>query len=382
MTTIMPPTRASAPDGAPTCSPPTPPPVDPGEAVADPQQPRELHSRTLDDVASLAGAMAGSFAMVWLLYERILPLQGVLGMVICWYLVFLALYTAISAMGNPRPVVVDRLAAAVMHGGAGVVGFALVSTVVFTFVRGGPALLHLNMYSQDMAGVRPTASLKHGGVLHAIAGSLIEIGIGVSVALPFGVGTALFMTEVGGRLARVVRTIIEAMTALPDIVAGLFIYMVMIILLGFPRSGLPAGLALAVMMTPIIARSADVVLRVVPGGLREAGLALGASHWRTVWQVVLPTARPGLATALILGVARGIGETAPVLMTSGASTFLNLDPTSQAMNSLPLFAFTAVRSGQPIFIERGFGAASILLAIVLVLFITARRLARQRGGRR
>ena len=106
------------------------------------------------------------------------------------------------------------------------------------------------------------------------------------------------------------------MTALPSIVAGLFVYTVLIVALGFPRSGFAAAMALSVMMLPIIARAADVVLRVVPGGLREASLALGASRWRTVWHVVLPTARPGLATALILGVARGVGETSPVLLTS------------------------------------------------------------------
>lgn len=111
------------------------------------------------------------------------------------------------------------------------------------------------------------------------------------------------MSEVGGRFSRVVRTVVEAMTALPSIVAGLFIYSVFIVALGLPRSGLAAALAIGVMMLPIIARAADVVLRVVPGGLREAGLALGASRWRTVWYVVLPTARPGLATACILGIA-------------------------------------------------------------------------------
>jgi phosphate transport system permease protein len=135
------------------------------------------------------------------------------------------------------------------------------------------------------------------------------------------------------------------------------------------------------MMLPIIARSADVTLRVVPGGLREAGLALGASQFQTVWRVVLPTARSGLATALILGIARAVGETAPVLITSGASTFFNVNPTTDPMNSLPLFIYTAVRSGENVFITRGFAAAAVLLAIVLVLFIIVRYLARPRVGR-
>jgi phosphate transport system permease protein len=235
------------------------------------------------------------------------------------------------------------------------------------------------MYVQDMSGVRPQDPLSRGGVLHAVVGSMIEVGIAVTVTLPLGIGTAVFMTEVGGRLGRVVRTVVEAMTALPSIVAGLFVYTALIVTLHFPRSGFAAAMAISLMMLPIIARAADVVLRVVPGGLREAGLALGATHWRTVWHVVLPTARPGLATALILGIARAVGETSPVLLTSGASTYFNADPLHNTMNSLPLFVYFAVRSGQPIYIARGFGAASLLLALVLILFVVARRLARQRG---
>jgi phosphate transport system permease protein len=171
------------------------------------------------------------------------------------------------------------------------------------------------------------------------------------------------------------------MTALPSIVAGLFIFTVFIIALGYPRSGLAAALAISVMILPIIARAADVVLRVVPGGLREASLALGASRWRTVWHVVLPTARPGLATAVILGVARGVGETSPVLLTSGAAAFLVKNPTDGVMNSLPLFIYSNVRSGEPVAIERAFAAATALLFLVLVLFTIARLLARPRRGK-
>jgi phosphate transport system permease protein len=121
---------------------------------------------------------------------------------------------------------------------------------------------------------------------------------------------------------------------------------------------------------------------VVPGGLRAAGLALGASQWQTVWRVVLPTARPGLATAVILGVARSIGETSPVLLTSGASTYFNANPFQDPMNSLPLFVFSSVRSGESLYIARGFGAAAVLLALVLVLFVITRFVARQKGSTR
>jgi phosphate transport system permease protein len=260
---------------------------------------------------------------------------------------------------------------------------ALCSTVVFIFARGARALPHLNMYVDDMSGVGPRDPFTRGGILHAIVGSLIQVGIAVLVTVPLGIGTAVFMTEIGGRFARVVRTVVDAMTALPSIVAGLFIYTTLIVGLGIQRSGFAAAMALSVMMLPIIARAADVVLRVVPGGLREAGLALGASRWRTVWHVVLPAARPGLATALILGVARGVGETSPVLLTSGSASFLVTDPTHGVMNSLPLFIFSTVRSGEPIYIARAFGAAAVLMALVLSLFVTARLLVRppRPGGR-
>jgi phosphate transport system permease protein len=296
--------------------------------------------------------------------------------VVSWFLLGLVVTAVTAAMHGGWIEVKDRVAAAVITGGALSVGVALVSTVGFVFLRGWEPLTHLNFLTDDMSGVGPKDAFDRGGIAHAILGSLIQLGIGLAITLPLGIGTAVFMTEVGGRFARLVRTIVEAMTALPSIVAGLFVYTVFIIMLGQPRSGLAAGLAIAVMMLPIIARAADVVLRVVPGGLREASLALGASRWKTVWHVVLPTARPGLATAVILGSARGVGETSPVLITSGAAAFFVTDPVGGAMNSLPLFIYSNVRSGEEQAIDRAFGAASVLLMLVLLLFVIARVLAR------
>ena len=363
-----------------------PPDVAPPLAAAPAELPRErpraLRTRTADEWSSLCGSLAGSLALVWLVFERILAWSGTLGFLLCWYFAFLALFAAVTAMSNPRPVVVDRLASATVHVAALIVAVALGSTLLYTMWQGIPALLHLNFFSQDMSGVRPTDPLTSGGVLHAIVGTLIEVAIAVAISLPLGIGTAVYMTEVDGGLSRTVRTVVEAMTALPDILAGLFIYTTLIVAFGFPRTGLAAALALAVTMIPIIARSAEVVLRVVPGGLREAGLALGSSQWATVRRVVLPTAKSGLATALILGMARAVGETAPVLIASGASTFLNFSPVENPMNSLPLFIYTAVRSGEPQAISRGFGAATLLLGLVLVLFVVTRFLARQKVGRR
>lgn len=350
---------------------------DPGPSA---DRPRPVVVRTLDDRLALWGSLAGSGAFVWVAYERLLPFSGTVGFILCWYVTFLVLYGAVSALSHPRPVVWDRLATAVVHGGAAVVLIAVFSTIIYTFAEGWHALVHLNFFTHDMAAVAGSDPLNRGGIKHAIVGTLIELGIAIVVSLPLGVGTAVFITEVGGRFARVVRTVVEAMTALPDILAGLFIYTTLIVGLGVEKSGFAGAMALSVMMLPIIARSAEVVLRVVPGGLREASLALGAARWRAVWQVVLPTARAGLATALILGVARGVGETAPVLLTSGASSFFNANPLHQPMNSLPLFIYTAWTGGAS-YAPRLWGAASVLLGVVLILFVTARLVARSRPGR-
>jgi phosphate transport system permease protein len=339
---------------------------------------RHTRSRTREDDANLVGATAASLATTWLLYEEVLPFSGKVGFVIAWYVVFLLFYAGITGLTRPRHVVIDRLVTTMVVAAPVLVGVAVLSTVVFTVIKGFSALAHVNFYTSDMSGVRGQDGFSRGGVLHAMVGTLIEVGMAVAIALPLGVATAVYMAEVGGRLSRIVRTVVEAMTALPSIVAGLFVYTVLNVDLHFPRSGFAAALALTVMGLPIMARASDVVLRVVPGGLREASYALGAGRLQTVWRVVLPTARPGLATALILGIARMVGETSPLILTSGASSFFNSDPLNNPMNSLPLFIFDSVGSGEPRLEQRGFAAATVLLVIVVALFLTARLIARGR----
>jgi phosphate transport system permease protein len=216
-----------------------------------------------------------------------------------------------------------------------------------------------------------------GGISHAIVGTLIMMTISLIITVPLSMACAVFLNETSGRATSLVRTVVTAMTALPSILAGLFVFATWILILGFPRSGLAASIATSIMMLPIIIRAADVVLRLVPGNLREAAAALGAPQWRTVWHVVLPTARSGLTTAVILGVARGIGETAPVLLTAGFTSTMNLNPQANPMVSLPLAAFQFVRSPQPTLVARGFATAAVLMILVLILFTVARIL----GGR-
>jgi phosphate transport system permease protein len=343
--------------------------------------PRKIRVLTFDDWMSLGGSILSSFALVVLVYEHLLDGSGTLGFLVVWYLVFLGLYAGVVALSNPRPIVVDRLVTTALWAAAGVVIFALSTTVLYTLIKGWQAYTHLNFFTKTMAGVSPSAPLTQGGILHAIVGTFVEVGIAALISVPLGIGTAVYMSEVRGPGSRLVRTVVEAMTALPEILAGLFVYALLIIH-GFPKSGMAAAIAMSVTMVPIIARAGEVALRVVPGGLREASFALGASQFRTVRKVVLPSAKAGLATATILGVARGVGETAVVLITSGASTFMAVNPVKNPMNSLPLFIYTAVKTGEPLQEQRAFGAASVLLVIVLVLFVVTRFLSRDKAGRR
>lgn len=338
---------------------------------------RNISSIRASDVLAMAGAGAAALCATGLLFRFLAPFSGRIGFVVVTYLMFLGFYGLLVSLDESGPAVRDRLVAALVHGVAFLLLLALVFVILFTFNRGSGALRHLNFFIQDMGDAGPLEPLNVGGIRHAAIGTLWMIGISLAITVPLGVLCAVFLNEIRGRFTRFVRTIVEAMTALPSIVAGLFIYATFIILLGRGKCGFAAALALSVMMLPIIIRAADVVLRLVPGHLKEASLALGAGQWRTAWHVVLPTSRSGLATAVILGAARGIGETSPVLLTAGYTTLTNTNPLSGPMVSLPLAAFQLVRSPQASFISRGFGAGAALLALVLVLFIVARII----GGR-
>jgi phosphate ABC transporter permease subunit PstA len=326
--------------------------------------------------ATVAGAAAGALALVWVLFERVLPFTGVLGFSLSWYLVFLLLYGAMARLQWDSREAGQRVTT-VAFGTVGVITIVIVAgMVVYVLGRGFPAIRHLNFWYQDMTTTGPLSPLTQGGIIQAIAGTGEQIGLATMLSVPLAVAAALFLAEVGGPLARPVRVIVEAMTALPDIIAGLFIYALWLLTFGFQKSGLAASLALSVTMMPIIARACEVVLRLVPGTLREASCALGSSQWRTVWNVVLPTARSGLATAVVLGMARGIGETAPVLVVSGVGSGLNLNPLQGSQVSLPLFIWTYVHvlgsTVAPGYIARGFGAGFALVLVVLLLFGTAR----------
>jgi phosphate transport system permease protein len=341
------------------------------------QSRRRLGVLRTTDYLAVFGAFAAACTMTGLLWTQLAPFTGPLGYVVTTWCLFVLIYGALVSFDENRPTVRDRVAAVVVHSLGALVLAALLWVIIYTIYKGWDALVHVNFYTQDVSSTGPRDPLTKGGVLHAIVGTLIEVGIALAIAMPLGILGGIFLHEVPGPFSRFVRTVVDAMTALPDVVAGLFIYATLILILGVGFSGFAAGTALAITALPIIMRATDVVLRLVPGSLTQASYALGTGQWRTVWHVTLPTARSGLATAVILGAARAVGETAPVLLTAGATAAVNTDPFHGPMMSLPLFAYTYVGSSQPNPVARAFGAAATLLILVLLLFAIARVI----GGR-
>jgi phosphate transport system permease protein len=218
-----------------------------------------------------------------------------------------------------------------------------------------------------------------GGIRSAILGTLEIVGVATVVAIPIGIGVALYLTEYGrqGWFARTVRYFTDVMTGVPSIMFGLFIYIVLVLAhIGGTFAAWKGAVAIALLMLPIVVRSAEVVLLLVPDSLREAALALGAPRWRVVFRVVLPTAGPGLVTGSLLSIARGMGETAPLLFTIATATGLSAS-LGQPMNTLPTQIFQDITSPRNAVVDRAWGAALTLVVLVLIFNIVARLAARR-----
>lgn len=337
-----------------------------------PSQRRRPGGISRNTVFDLAGSAVAGVSVSMLLFGRLATLSGPFGFFVVAYAVFLVVYALLVSLRDDGPAVRNAVMTAVLTSAACLAFGALALVVGFTVWKARAALFHSNFYTQDLSKAGPLASLKVGGVAHALIGTLWMIGIALVLSVPLGLVCAVYLDQTRSRPARLVRTIVNAMTALPTILAGLFIYASWILTFGFQQSGLAAALALSIMMMPYMVRTSDLVLRLVPNSLREASGALGAPRWRTVWHVVLPTARSGLATAVILAIARAIGEASPVLLTAGYTTYLNADPIHGPMVSLPLSALKLVASGVPVYASRGYACAALLLFVILGLFVLTR----------
>jgi phosphate transport system permease protein len=361
----------------PTAGAPTPRPT------REPLRPTEL---TSVDYATMAGCALSALALTWLVFTRLTDGVGWLGFLIVAYVTFLVLFALVTADRVNGLVARDRLATVAVTSGAVLLLAPLLWLVGYVIVKGLPAL-RLNFFTEDQRGVTPTMPATAGGGSHAIVGSLVQVGLALVMTVPLAVSTAVFLNETRSRFRRPVRIFVDAMSGLPSIVAGLFIYAVLILPYGesgkvFGFNGFMASLALTMIMLPTVTRTVEVVLRLVPDGLREASLAMGASRARTVWSVVLPTARSGVTTAVVLGIARAFGETAPLLFTSFGFKLFNANPFSGPQESLPLFIYRNIQAPDASSISRGFTGALVLMLIVLLLFAIARFAGRDRSRRR
>jgi phosphate transport system permease protein len=344
---------------------------------ARPVQRRRPRQFSVVDLVVLLGSAMSAVSFVWVVFYQLTLLAGAAGFVICSFGCFLVVYYLANRSLFGPMAAIDRVVGALVTASAAVVVIALTLVVIFLVSR-GYHLISLHFLTHDQGDVTQTARASAGGISHAIVGTLEQVGIAVLIGAPAGILTAIFINEVGGRLTSLVRTIVTAMSALPTIVAGLFVYVVYVTTTHH-FSGFAGSLALSIMLLPNVTRTTEEVLKVVHGSLREASMALGAPEWRTVWSVVLPTARSGIATAVLLGIARVVGETAPLIVTIFGNTFMQPNPL-QAQEALPLFVWQYYRLAEPADIERAFSAGLVLVGLVLVLFVIARLIASIRPG--
>ena len=274
----------------------------------------------------------------------------------------------------------DAVARTVVAFGICVAVLPIVSILATVFMRGYKGL-HFGLFTHDMKLNSVSDPIAQGGLLHALIGSTILVLVALVISLPLGILTAVYMTEIRGRFMRPIKFLVQAMSGVPSIVAGLFILAAVVYPLTKSYSGFVGSLALSILMIPTIARTSEEVLLLIPNDLREAGVALGGTQWRTVAMVVVPAARSGLVTAMILGIARIAGETAPVLLLSGGGDQVNANPFSGPMGSLPFYIWKSYSVGTEESITRAWAAILVLLVIVLVLFISARLLSERRTNK-
>jgi phosphate transport system permease protein len=329
------------------------------------------------------GCLVSSVSLVWIVSSVLTDGIGWFGFAVPSFVLFLVLLFIVTSDQQGRTAATDRVATAIVVTGAGALLVPLAWILGYVVVKGIQAL-RLTFFIHDQRGITPILPATAGGGYHAIIGTIEQVGLALLWSLPLAMLAAIFLNESRSRWHRPVRIVVDAMSGLPSVLAGLFIYATLILPFAksislFSFNGFMASLALALIMVPTITRTVEVVLRLVPDGLREASLALGSSKARTTWSVVLPTARTGITTAVILGIARAVGETAPLLFTAFGYDLVNSNAFNGPQESLPLFVYRNIRKPDQSAIARGFAGALVLMMIVLLLFGLARFIGRDRS---
>ena len=327
------------------------------------------------DISIFFLALLSSYAVV-----AVTPMKGKLAIFVVFFLVYMLMTSSIKGFQLGSAAAKDALVNSLVAFGA-IVTVIPIASILFTVVQKGLPGISLNLFLSDMSMATPTDPLNNGGLLHAITGTLALVTIALIMSVPIGILTALYLTEIKGKFTAPIRFLVQAMSGVPSIVAGLFILSAILYPITKSFSGFMGALALTILMIPTIARTSEEVLNLIPNDLREAGVALGGTQWRTVAMIVLPAAKSGLITAVILGVARIAGETAPLLLLTGGGDKINANAFSGPLGSLPYYIWKSFNAGSPEALTRAWAGLLVLVGLVLVLFTIARYLGSKKSSK-
>ena len=329
----------------------------------------------LRDVALFLIAIVGTYVVV-----AATPMKGKLAYFGLFFIFYMILTAGLQWFSRGSAAAKDAFVNSLVAIGAVVTVIPIASIIITVVVKGSKGL-HMGLLTKDMSMSAPTDPIVSGGLLHAITGTLTLVVLALIMSVPIGILTALYLTEIRGSLTRPIQFLVQAMSGVPSIVAGLFILSAVLYPITKGYSGFMGALALTILMIPTIARTSQEVLKLIPNDLREAGVALGGTQWRTVAMIVLPAARSGLITAIILGIARIAGETAPILLLTGGGDKVNPNAFNGSIGSLPYYIWKSFNAGSPEAITRAWAGLLVLMVLVLILFTLARLLGTRKVAR-
>ena len=329
----------------------------------------------LIDVSIFILALLSSYLIV-----AATEMKGKLALFLVFFVAYMIFTSSIKGFQLGSAAAKDAVVNSLVAFGA-IVTVIPIASILFTVVQKGLPGISLNLFTSDMSMATPTDPLSNGGLLHAITGTIALVTMALIMSVPIGILTALYLTEIKGRFTAPIRFLVQAMSGVPSIVAGLFILSAILYPITKSFSGFMGALALTILMIPTIARTSEEVLNLIPNDLREAGVALGGTQWRTVAMIVLPAAKSGLITAVILGVARIAGETAPLLLLTGGGDKVNPNAFDGPLGSLPYYIWKSFNAGSPEAITRAWAGLLVLVGLVLILFTTARYLGSKKSSK-
>jgi len=343
---------------------------------AKPKSPwKASKSDQVREVVVLLGSIALSYGLV-----AVTELKGKLAYFLLFFIIYASVTALLSYLKYGSATAKDSAVKVLIACGA-LLTLLPIASILATVISKGYKGIKLNIFTNDMSLATPTDPLTNGGLLHAIVGTLIMIGGALILSVPIGILTALYLTEIKGKFTKPIRFLVQAMSGVPSIVAGLFILSAVVYPITKSTSGFVGSLALSILMIPTVARTSEEVLNLIPQDLREAGTALGGTQWRTVAMIVIPAAKSGLFTAVILGVARIAGETAPLLLLTGGGDRLNANLFDEPMGSLPFYIWKSFLAGSEEAVTRAWAGLLVLIILILILFITARILGSRKASR-